>query len=576
MVPGKIFLPGWLPLKWLRYLIAILLVLGIFFRVVHLDRKVYWHDENITSLQTAGYIGANVRDRVFDGQIISVENLQAYQQISPDRNFIETITAFAKYDPHHPPLYYIILRFWMEWFGSSIATIRSLSVIFSLLAFPCIYWLCRELFELQPTGWIAIALFAISPFHVLYAQEAREYSFWTVTILLSSAAFLRAIRLNTKVGWGVYGITLAIGFYSHLFFVLVVTAHGIYAIFRGIEEIKATTVAKLPPFWHLKFYLREKLQVSRWGGFALSLLAGILIFMPWLIVMIANLSRIQKSTSWSRQGTLDLAFSIKWWMRNLSHLFVDLDPGYNFFDALGRDDPFTIPLILALTGYALYYLWRQTDSKVWIFVFALVVVPAVPLMLPDLMFGGWRSLASRYFVPSYLGIALAIAYLLASQILAAKSAWWQRFWQGVTVVLISGGVLSCAIISQSESWWNKHVNYYYPQGAEIINQSSRPLVVSDTNLIGNVLSLSYLLAPETKLQLWSPRNLSQISLSDAVSKLEEYDATSEASDIFLFNPSGKLREKIESGKRYKADLVYKNYSLKLWKLEPVLDRKNET
>ena len=102
MTPGKIFLPGWLPLKWLRYLIAILLVLGIFFRFVHLDRKVYWHDENITSIQTVGYIGANVRDRIFDGRIINVENLQAYQQLSPDRSFIETITAFAKYDPHHP------------------------------------------------------------------------------------------------------------------------------------------------------------------------------------------------------------------------------------------------------------------------------------------------------------------------------------------------------------------------------------------------------------------------------------------------------------------------------------------
>lgn len=44
-----------------------------------------------------------------------------------------------------------------------------------------------------------MALIAVSPFHVLYAQEAREYSLWTVTILLSSAALLRAMRVKTKL-----------------------------------------------------------------------------------------------------------------------------------------------------------------------------------------------------------------------------------------------------------------------------------------------------------------------------------------------------------------------------------------
>ena len=545
MTPGKESLKGWLPSRSLRSLIAILLVLGIFFRFTHLDRKVYWHDETITSIQTVGYIGANVRDRIFNGEIMSIEDLQSYQQLSPDKNLVETLKAFAKYDPHHPPLYYIILRLWMELFGSSIAAVRSLSAIFSLLAFPCIYWLCKELFDLPTVRWIAMALFAISPFHLLYAQEAREYSLWTVAILLSSAALLRATRLNTKRSWAIYGATLALGFYSHLFFVLVVMAQGVYAILKGVRGIKAMTAA------------------------IMSLLAGILMFMPWLIVMVTNLSRIQKSTSWSRQGSLDLAFSIKWWTRNLSHLFVDLDPGYDFFDALGRDDPFTIPIILILTGYALYYLWRQTSPKVWMFVFTLIVVPAVPLVLPDLIFGGWRSLVSRYFVPCYLGIELSVAYLFASQIVAAKKVWHQRFWQLATVVLISGGVLSCTIISQSESWWNKHVNYYYPEGAEIINQSPRSLVVSDTNLIGNVLSLSYLLDPKTKLQLWSKKNLSNVPLSEAISKMEEYKSTEKLSDIFLFNPSGNLREQIEAGKNYRADLVYKNYGLKLWKLETI-------
>jgi uncharacterized membrane protein len=39
-----------MPPGWLRFFIIILLFLGIFFRFVNLDQKVYWIDEAFTSL----------------------------------------------------------------------------------------------------------------------------------------------------------------------------------------------------------------------------------------------------------------------------------------------------------------------------------------------------------------------------------------------------------------------------------------------------------------------------------------------------------------------------------------------
>ena len=38
------------------------------------------------------------------------------------------------------------------------------------------YWLCLELFESSVTAWLAVAIIAISPFQIVYAQEARPYS----------------------------------------------------------------------------------------------------------------------------------------------------------------------------------------------------------------------------------------------------------------------------------------------------------------------------------------------------------------------------------------------------------------
>lgn len=199
---------------WLRFFIIVLLLLGIFFRFVNLDRKVYWHDETFTSIWISGYRPQEIIDQAFNGQVIDSKDLQKYQYPNPERTLIDTLKNLATEDPQHPPLYYLITRLWVQGFGNSVAVTRSVSAVISLLAFPCIYWLCLELFESPLVGWIAIALISVSPFHILYAQEAREYSLWIVTILLSCAALLRAIRLKTKLSWVIYAVTLVLGLYT--------------------------------------------------------------------------------------------------------------------------------------------------------------------------------------------------------------------------------------------------------------------------------------------------------------------------------------------------------------------------
>ncbi|NJP21290.1 MAG: phospholipid carrier-dependent glycosyltransferase [Hydrococcus sp. CRU_1_1] len=101
-----------------------------------------------------------------------------------DRNLGDTLKIIA--EDVHPPLYYLMTRFWVQWFGNSVAVIRSLAAIFSILTLPLMYWLCLELFKSPLTGWVATALMPVSPFHVLYAQESRQYSFLTLVIVFAS------------------------------------------------------------------------------------------------------------------------------------------------------------------------------------------------------------------------------------------------------------------------------------------------------------------------------------------------------------------------------------------------------
>ena len=65
---------------------------------------------------------------------------------------------------------------------------------------------------------------------MLYAQEARHYSLWTVTVLLSSAVLLAALRIQMKRWWALYAATVAVGMYVNALSGLVTIAHGAYVI----------------------------------------------------------------------------------------------------------------------------------------------------------------------------------------------------------------------------------------------------------------------------------------------------------------------------------------------------------
>jgi uncharacterized membrane protein len=185
-----------------------------------------------------------------------------------------------------------------------VAAMRSLAALFSLMALPCIYWLCIELFDSPLTGLVAVALLAVSPFQVLYAQEAREYSLWTVTILLSSLALLRAMRLQTKISWSIYAVTLAFSLYTFIFSGLVLIGHGVYVV----------TVER--------FRLSKKLI-----AFLLASIAGVLAFLPWLMVFVNNWGQFEHDQGWIKEGHSNLLYLCLIIVTNISLSFID----NNFF-----------------------------------------------------------------------------------------------------------------------------------------------------------------------------------------------------------------------------------------------------
>ncbi|MEW6491017.1 MAG: glycosyltransferase family 39 protein [Cyanobacteriota bacterium] len=515
-----------LPPTWLRFLVIVLLMLGIFFRFANLNLKVYWHDETITSLHLAGYTGEDVRQQLFNGGVIKVNDLLKYQYSTPETSLMNTIRTLIVEDPQHPPIYYMITRLWMHWFGNSVAVIRSASALISLFIFPCIYWLCIELFGTSLTGWLAVALIAVSPVHVVFAQEARGYSLLMVAILLSSASLLRALRLKTQGSWIIYAATLALGFYSLPLILLTALGHGVYVVlvegFRWRKTMTAYLVASL---------------------------AGFLAFTPWILLTLNSFKKAQASTAWA-STQVPISRLVKSWVGHTSRIFFDIN--------LDASAPaiYTIPtvlLCLILVGYSLYFLCRTAPKKVYLFLLTMIGVPALALIIPDLIFGGMRSSVPRYLIPCFLGILLAVAYLFGSKIVLSSFIQ-QKLWQFLMMILISAGVVSCTVYSQSQVWWNKKPSDTHVQAASIINQTNRPLLITSyyrANL-GELLSMSYLLNEKVRLQLISEPNIPKIPQG--------------FSDIFVFNPSQGLKSGIGQNSNYTIVPISPK-ELQLWKLK---------
>ncbi|MHC5615064.1 MAG: glycosyltransferase family 39 protein [Nostoc sp.] len=526
--------------SWLRFLMIFLLVMGILFRFFNLDGKVFWHDETYTSLRISGYTINQAKQQLFNNRVIGKESFAQFQGVNPKKSLNDTIMTLAKEDSQHPPLYYLIARLWMQIFGNSVMAIRSLSACISLLVFPCVYWLCRELFNvpLSVTG-VAIALMAISPIHLVYAQEAQEYILWLVTILLSSASLLQAMQLESQdkdellkkrqrpdlfAIWSIYAVTLVISLYTFIWSAFLAVAHGIYVIITA------------------KCQLTETVRT-----YVLASLVAFLGFMPWLTIVSGEFFKFLISAD-KTTTQLSLMPTFPFLMMQLSRIFFDINlRSDNYLNYL------ITPIFLTLVGYSIYFLCQTTNYKVWFFLLTLIVVPALPLILPSLITGGVQASTEPYLIPSYLGIQVTVAYLLATQLYNGSMSR-RSIWKIIIGLVIICGLISSKVSSQAETWWNKGMSYDNPQVAQIINQSTRPLLISDAlgNNYGNVFSLSYLLEPKVRFLLVNNQKIPKIP--DGFT------------DVFLFNPSDIWREKIEKKYKLKTDIVCSDNYYSVWKL----------
>ena len=117
-----------------------------------------------------------------------------------------------------PPLYYMLLHFWLDVGGRSEAGVRGLSLLFALLAIPAAFWSGRVIWGSAKAAWFAAILMAFNPFLAQYAQEARMYSLVALLAIPATTCFVKAYALDTdnRRPWiAGFAVSVAVALYTH-------------------------------------------------------------------------------------------------------------------------------------------------------------------------------------------------------------------------------------------------------------------------------------------------------------------------------------------------------------------------
>ena len=116
-----------------------------------------------------------------------------------------------------PPIYGITLWSWLKIWGTDSAA-RWLSQLFAFAALLVIYFLGKELWNTRVGLWASF-LFAVTPFRIFYAQEARMYSLYLMCAAFFIWFFLRSLRTDRYRDWFGFFLSAAAGVSTHYYFI---------------------------------------------------------------------------------------------------------------------------------------------------------------------------------------------------------------------------------------------------------------------------------------------------------------------------------------------------------------------
>jgi mannosyltransferase len=145
---------------WAPWLVIAITLVGLFLRVLLLGSKGMWLDETFSVWMANHSVG---------------EMLQWVVRID-----------------QHPPLYYLLLHYWIALNGDTPYYVRLLSALFGAATIPIIYLIGKRLSG-AVMGLSAAVIQALSLFNIYFGQETRMYTLLTFNAAVAIYALVRLL-----------------------------------------------------------------------------------------------------------------------------------------------------------------------------------------------------------------------------------------------------------------------------------------------------------------------------------------------------------------------------------------------
>lgn len=353
---------NYLPDKIYLIALAIITIIGCFLRFYNLGYNSIWLDE----ASTVTFITA--------GSFVDIWN------------FIATIEPT-------PPLF-LWLEYIMLVFGNNEFILRFIPALFSTLTIPVMYFVGKEFLD-RNVGIISATAFAISPFLILYAQEARAYSVLLFFISLMMLCYFKAMNRNEFRYWILFGITGSLAFWTHYYSSIIIAAIIIFTLvmykLKYLKELITSSaiigitaiplaVVSLPMLLE-----RQSIGASSWGlqginvildtliqftGFNIILSFIILsLFICGIIILYLNNEGLERGKSLFLLWILGFTFTVSIYLSSK----MPIVPRYLIF--------LNIFIILGVAvSYRFFYKITNNKNTIFVVIFLLMLTSAPFLM----------------------------------------------------------------------------------------------------------------------------------------------------------------------------------------------------
>ena len=338
-----------------------------------------------------------------------IGSLRKYIEYTDEKSASDVVSTMRT-DKLHPPLYFIILHFVIKYFGTTVAVLRTLSILFSIFSLITIYFLGKALFN-QSVGLLSAAFMALSAYCLEYSVMVRLYPLAMWLSLLST--LLVVVLVKTK----------SFHYRSFLLYIyILVSVAGLYTYYSF-----AVLIASQFVFVFLSVKKDVKTVVTIFSTYALI----IVLLVPWILPMIEGVNSVQTKDYYFK-GSYTLVVLIKYFYEIIFIPFKNQLGSFNAYAVQAG----ILTLGLLIASIYLFSIYKSARKRTTMFFLFSVFLYFSIFIVSDKLLDTKMMLFNRQH---YFAVPVLLLFLASAVVHLSKNRYLKRLVLLLLVILFISG-----------------------------------------------------------------------------------------------------------------------------------------